>query len=175
MKIQLYKDDKLVDISLLSPGDHDIEVIAHALSNICRFNGHCEHFYSVAEHCVLGTQWLMTHYPEPLIDNPLEFLLHDAAEIYIGDIPTPLKILCREIMDLEDRILQSIYQQFDVLTYQPSLIKTIDRRMLECEHRELFVDHKCWSTGLKPLDVDIKCWKPTDAENQFLELFHRLY
>jgi hypothetical protein len=95
-------------IDLLNPTSKmvDIEDIAHALSMICRFNGHCRDFYSVAEHSVMaeavGCQIRKNERcsKNPLIPprsaiewarESLELLLHDAPEAYIGDLTTPLK------------------------------------------------------------------------------------
>jgi len=40
---------------ILEPHADDIDIvdIAHALSMLCRYNGHTKRFYSVAEHCYL--------------------------------------------------------------------------------------------------------------------------
>ena len=46
-----YFDPLNVDESLL-----DIKDIAHALSSICRGNGHVQHFYSVAQHSLAGAK-----------------------------------------------------------------------------------------------------------------------
>ena len=61
--------------NLLDPRAEDVSIedIAHALTNLCRYNGHCRPFYSVAEHCV---------HVADLCRPELHYaaLLHDAAE-----------------------------------------------------------------------------------------------
>ena len=72
----------------INPAEADVSItdIAHSLALINRFNGHTRRPYSVAEHCVRGSQ---------LIDQKcaFHFLMHDAAEAYVGDVAAPLKQL----------------------------------------------------------------------------------
>jgi len=73
----------------------DFRDIAHALSNACRFAGHVERFYSVAEHCVRVSYVLEAWYPSFLKFKliPAVGLLHDAHEAYVWDCPRPFKPL----------------------------------------------------------------------------------
>jgi len=69
-----------------------IDDIAHALSNICRFAGHCSTFYSVARHSIFVSK-LMFEYtpPQDAARAAMVGLMHDASEAYMCDIPTPIK------------------------------------------------------------------------------------
>jgi hypothetical protein len=67
----------------------DINDIAHALSLLCRFNGHIKELYSVAQHCVLMSEQVEPKYA-------FHALLHDAAEAYVSDVPRPFKPLIIE-------------------------------------------------------------------------------
>jgi hypothetical protein len=88
----------------LSDMQFNIVDIAWGLSQLCRYNGQCKQFYSVAEHSVL-VAWLMDKYTA---GNPLEGLMHDACEAYIGDLPSPWKPLVPDFVALEDRIDRAV-------------------------------------------------------------------
>lgn len=79
---------RMVDPWALLPEDIQIEDIAHSLSQQCRFTGHTNVFYSVAEHCLLVSTLLTTVNPDKVV---LGGLVHDAAEAYFGDMAGPSK------------------------------------------------------------------------------------
>jgi hypothetical protein len=75
-------------LDLLNPSPKDIalEDVAWGLANKCRFTGQCDRYYSVAEHCVIGSQVIAA-------EHALAFLLHEADEVYLPDLASPLKAL----------------------------------------------------------------------------------
>lgn len=98
---------KRFDITTVDPSMICLADIAHALSNICRYNGHCSRFYSVAEHSVR----LVMVAPDPVAAIAL---LHDATEAYMCDIPRPIKILpeMEAYREYEDRLNVAIMTKF---------------------------------------------------------------
>jgi len=81
---------------LLNPRAEDILTtdLAHALSLVCRFNGHCAHHYSVAQHSLLVAYIIEKEGGTP--EEQLAGLLHDGTEAYISDLTRPLKLLLIE-------------------------------------------------------------------------------
>jgi hypothetical protein len=81
--------------------------IAHGLSLICRYCGQCRRFYSVAEHSIILSQIVAPQYRK-------QALLHDASEAYIGDFPGPFKKHFPLLKQVEDKILATVMEYFDV-------------------------------------------------------------
>ncbi len=80
-----------VNVNRPQPNTIFLTDIAHALSNICRYGGHCKHFYSVAQHSVFCAERVRREgYGRK---RQLAALHHDDAEAFLGDIPRPLKPL----------------------------------------------------------------------------------
>lgn len=148
----------------------DIEDIAHALSNICRFTGHTSRLFSVAEHSI-GVSFLL---PDKL---KLAGLLHDAAEAYIGDINTPLKhLIGQKIYDIESRIQQAIYRKYDInLTMDDlKLIKHADNALLRKEAETFFNEQiEDWHEHLPIEEINFFNFTPPMTALFFLNLFKR--
>lgn len=136
--------------------------IAHALSMQCRYNGHTEQFYSVAQHCVLMSHAVSLEYQ-------LEALLHDAAEAYIGDIVRPLKhsSSMTAYCNIDENITSVIYQKYGLPPYQRSHeVKQADSRILADEAH--LVRNLAPDISLEPLGVTINRWSPAEAERRYL-------
>lgn len=115
------------------PEEVDIEDIAHALSFLCRFGGHTEKFYSVAEHSV------RLSYIVPQKDR-LWGLLHDASEAYLVDLPRPLKYhsaMGALYRGIEEQLMNAICERFGLSPTMPQTVFNADVVMLITEKRDL--------------------------------------
>jgi 5'-deoxynucleotidase YfbR-like HD superfamily hydrolase len=149
------------------PEDIHIEDIAHALSNTCRFGGHTSRFYSVAQHCAIASRIVPVGFG-------LEALLHDAAEAYLGDVPTPLKQFLPELRRIEACIMHRISEKFNIPAVTSPEVKKIDRILLATERRDLLSEQELpWTIleGVEPLQGVINPLSPCSAKYQFLERY----
>lgn len=111
-----------------NPVNIDIEDIAHSLSMQCRYTGHSSRFYSVAEHSVLVSYIVDSKFAKSA-------LLHDASEAYISDISSPFKPLLENYKELEDRIMLSVADTFDLPPnfHEADAVKLADVQALKLE------------------------------------------
>lgn len=86
-----------VDPLHIKKDDIYLEDIAHALSLLCRGNGHIKYFYSVAQHSLNCAKEAQSRgYSKHVI---LSCLFHDASETYMSDLITPIKKTDERISD----------------------------------------------------------------------------
>lgn len=141
----------------------DPKDIAHALSMLCRFGGHCLRFYSVAEHSVLLARAVSK-------ENRLWALLHDATEAYLVDVPRPIKPFLIGYREAEDKIALAICERFSLPIEMPLEVKIADRRILTDEQKQnMAIAPHPWSTDDEPLGVTLQFWSPERAKAEFLK------
>lgn len=149
-----------------------IQDIAHALSHTCRFGGHTKDFYSVAQHSVLVSYLV----PE---DDQFAALMHDAAEAYVGDVPSPLKQLLPEYKAIEKRVENALFEKFGLHDGIPVSVKKADLIMLATEQRDLMQaksDDSEWQfiADITLAPFRIKPQSPEQARKSFLDRFNQL-
>ena len=106
------------------------EVLAKALSKLCRFTGHTSKFYSVAQHSVLVSR-LVTP------DLARWGLYHDAAEAFLGDVASPLKQLLPDYKAIERRVERALWESLGLYGPLPREVKLADMSALLAERDAL--------------------------------------
>lgn len=145
----------------------DINDIIHSLSNITRFNGHTDFFYSVLQHSINVWWEISNEYPDD-IELQIMALLHDAPEAYISDIPGPLKSLINKntnlLISIEYEVTKILWKRCGINSFalpepkrsRVELLKIIheyDVRMCETEANALFSYKRFRDTGMKTFPI----------------------
>ena len=151
-----------------------IEDIAHALSMMCRANGHFSHFYSVAQHSINCAKEAKARGSSDRVQ--LACLLHDASEAYISDITRPVKKHLNDYKDIENRLQSVIYENFlgSSLTEKESIqVDEIDRNMLLREFHHL-MKKRVFNNDSGDIISDLSfgfSWFD-EVEREFIDLFN---
>jgi 5'-deoxynucleotidase YfbR-like HD superfamily hydrolase len=145
-----------------------IEDIAHALSLLCRFAGHCKEFYSVAEHSIRVSDSCPA-------EHALWGLMHDASEAYCVDVPRPLKHMpnMEHYRAHEKRVMRAICGWFNMSPFEPAEVKHMDNVLLVTEQRDLLAN-SIPDFNIKPLEWRISPITSRQAEREFLRRFEEL-
>lgn len=164
-------EGKYVDI--IDPDVSNISIydIAHALSNTGRFGGHSKHFYSVAQHSVLGSIKASS------IPAAWDFLLHDAVEAFLTDMPSPIKYNLPDYLKLEKVWETRLFERLGVSYPFFTEVKYLDLQALATERRDLLHRNGQWQVldGVTPWREKIQCWHPTYARYRFLKRAYQLH
>lgn len=171
---------------------YDIGDIAHATARVNRYNGHMDHAYSVGQHSVLvalqvlkmfsndvdmwdGTTLGSPEWMEKRSILGLQALLHDATEAYIPDMPSPIKLLLPDFMEMEEKIHVSLFAQFDLPYPLPVIVHEVDKGIRGSEIKHLFTSLKgdnVWAEDI--YKIDITPWPAAYTKRRFLDMFNEL-
>jgi 5'-nucleotidase len=172
------RDGKIIDLlhPVLKP--LKIEEVAHSLARINRFTGHTRSLspYNVAQHSVL----VCRHLP-----NEFKYagLMHDAHEVSVGDIASPIKWALEELgggaafYELDRRMSKAFRKRFKVHTSEESrlAVREQDLRALVTERRDLMGDVQArpWKFSQEPWPERIVPWSIQQSEQIFLDEYAR--
>jgi len=157
----------------------DIRDIAHALSLICRGNGHFRYFYSVGQHCIAC-------YHEAAARNYSKkvqagCLLHDAAEAYLSDLTRAAKAIMPDYMIAEDDLNELIWSKYfsEPLTFEEhQLVSKVNDDMLAYEFENLMPEQLKGNFGKissDPISEEAEASvNPKSVESEFIEIFDLL-
>ena len=161
-----------------------IEMIAHGLSGINRFNGHNDVLFPVLNHSILVENLMKENNESPRMR--MIGLLHDAQEIIVSDVTRPMKAYYRDFehVDLNtyaDKVDHKIYNDLGIESMNHDehvILKHYDNWALFNEKTYTFKDQQEWSWSM-PLIGRSKFKKYTQFNRKYwikkyIELFHEV-
>ena len=157
------------------PEQIDIRDSSHSLSLLCRANGHIDHFYSVAQHCLACEREAAARGLGKRIR--LYCLLHDASECYISDLIRPIKRRFPLYSEGESRLQQVIFQALGAGQPNPDewqQVGEIDDCMLYHEFSLLRGIHLFDREPVRFAPLTCEFEQPAAVEAKYLEQYHIL-
>ena len=151
-----------IDPLHIKEDDIYLEDIAHALSLICRGNGHIKYFYSVAQHSLNCAKEAQSRgYSKHVV---LSCLFHDASEAYMSDLITPIKKQMKEY-----QLLETIFQAFHIKLKndEKTIWKEMDHLLLEAELKEMMPLEENRASVTLMSTPDLKEYYYRDIEEEF--------
>jgi 5'-deoxynucleotidase YfbR-like HD superfamily hydrolase len=105
--------------------DVDFAVIAHGLSQICRFGGQTKPFFSVAEHSLRLWEAVERRGGDEVAQ--LQALLHDAHEAFTGDMTRQLQIEMGKMDAKSIAVVNSVKNRIDRAIFEAAEVsQTLD-------------------------------------------------
>lgn len=153
-----------------------IEDIAHALSMLCRANGHFKSFYSVGQHCINCMREAQARGYSQRVQ--LACLLHDGSEAYLSDVTRPVKEELPVYRQIEEPLQALIWEKWlgsPLTPEEDRQVFAIDDAILYYEFIALMNSTKLWEEAprLESRPVfEFTGFEQTQQE--FLDLFHSL-
>ncbi len=158
-----------------APEEIQIVDIAHALSLMCRANGHFPYFYSVAQHCVNCVREAAARgYSERV---QLGCLLHDASEAYLSDVTRPIKQLLPHYLEVEERLQNIVFDKWITPTLtqtERAQIFEVDDALLYHEFMEIMGERIADMSPPLYATLDFSFVEFSLVERQYTELFKKL-
>lgn len=170
------------------PKTINIKDIAWSSSRMPRFCGHTitEIQYVVGQHAVFVAEMIFNQTKDHLL--ALYGLLHDSAETYTGDLPSPFKHLpgIKELMDdVENKLLTKIFESINIESPSEEawkIVKHYDKKAQVIESFAFMPSRGLHWEGREKFDIGFielqefpKPKKAIEVYKEFLERFNYHY
>lgn len=163
---------RLINPFTMTEDDVDVRDIVIGLANTARYNGQTLFPYSVAQHSCLLHDWARDNGQPAQVQRA--FLLHDAAEILISDVPRPIKHdprVARVIKPLELYVSGVIAKRFEIEELEPQVVKDMDYDIVCSEKIDLqpygFLDAMQYFPNGPKHRFEIEEWSFAQARSEF--------